>query len=168
VTGPISSYFAESNRLLQSELAESMNSNRAVDVSKFDAFRHRLLRQVSIEEKILMPALVQKLGLVPEFRSGLRKDHAGIAALCVPTPCKEWVENLRDLFSFHCRIEAAPDGFFSQCDVTFGDEAAMIVELVKKVPALKLAPFNEGPRVRILLARLLEDAGISETYLVSH
>ncbi len=54
-----------------------------------------------------MPALIRALRRPPDDRPGLRKDHAGIAALCVPRPEREWVENLIDLLDERYRVEEA-------------------------------------------------------------
>jgi hypothetical protein len=102
-------------RLLAAEHAESRAKlmachlcNGEVDLRRFDDFRQALPRHIAIEEKVLMPALTKVLGKAPLFQNGLRMDHAGIAALCIPTPTSEWLDDLKELLEHHQRVEEAP------------------------------------------------------------
>lgn len=166
--GPIADYYAQGNKRLLALLDKCILGDGRIDRSQFDFFRHQLLRQVSSEEKILAPALAAKLGHQPPDREGLRKDHAAIAALCVPTPCEEWVENLSELLVHHNRLEESADGFFALCDRSLADDAKSIVLAVSTLPPLRLGPFNDGPLVRQLLARVLAESGIAGTTQVPH
>jgi hypothetical protein len=100
----VSTVLREQHHLLRAELTAWLATN-GLGVAAFDLFRHHLLWNVSVEERVVMPALIRALGRPPDDRPGLRKDHAGIAALCVPRPEREWVENLRDLLDEHYRVE---------------------------------------------------------------
>ncbi len=102
----VSTVLREQHHLLRAELTAWLATN-GLGVAAFDLFRHHLLWHVSVEERVVMPALIRALGRPPDDRPGLRKDHAGIAALCVPRPEREWVENLRDLLDEHYRVEGA-------------------------------------------------------------
>lgn len=157
----VSTVLREQHERLRSELAACLAS-RALDVAAFDRFRHHLLWHVSVEERIVMPALIRALGRPPDDRNGLRKDHAGIAALCVPRPEREWVENLRDLLDEHYRIEEAPGGFLSRCDETLVSTLndRVVVDL-EAHPKLTLAAFRKGPSVRAQVAEVLRLTGIT-------
>ncbi|MDP3235801.1 MAG: hemerythrin domain-containing protein [Myxococcales bacterium] len=157
----VSAVLREQHRVLRMELSACL-SGGGLDVTAFDLFRHHLLWHVSVEERVVMPALIRALGRPPDDRLGLRKDHAGIAALCVPRPEREWVENLRDLLDEHYRVEEAPTGFLSRCDdvlvSTLNDRVVVDIE---KHPPLKLAPFRKGPSVRAQVAEVLRLTGIT-------
>lgn len=162
MSGPISRYFIAQHEAVRALLDRCLVGEASVDAVRFDEFRHRLLKLISVEERVLFPALVRRLGHPPVFRNALRKDHAGIAALCVPVPEREWVENLRDLLDHHARVEAAPGGFYEACDQALTDEMESLLAAMEALPPLTLAPFNAGPRVRELIARVLSATGITE------
>jgi hypothetical protein len=144
----------------QAKLAACHRGNGEVDLKRFDEFRHVLLRHIAIEEKVLMPALAKALGKPPLFQNGLRKDHAGIAALCVPTPTREWLEDLRDLLEHHQRVEEAPGSFYALLDEHVGGDPHLH-EAVASFPPLKLPDFERGPRVRALLEEVMSQTGIT-------
>lgn len=131
-----------------------------VDLQKFDDFRHRLLRHIAIEEKVLRRALVKKLGVEPLFQNGLRRDHAGIASLCVPLPNREWLENLKEQLAHHNRVEEAPGGFYELVEkVCDPDE---LLKQIAAMPEVKLPPFQTGHGVREQFKRVLIDTGIKD------
>lgn len=145
----------------QVKLATCLLPGGGVDLRRFDEFRHGLLRHIAIEEKLLMPALARALGASPLFQNGLRKDHAGIAALCVPTPTREWVSDLKDLLAHHHRVEEAPSGFYALVDRHLGGDPHLL-EAVATFPALTLPDFARGSRVRDLLSQVLLVTGITD------
>lgn len=154
-------WMAEDHRALRSELVSTL-SGKQVALASFDRFRHHLLWHVSVEERLVMPALIKKLGHAPEYAAGLRKDHAGIAALCVPRPEREWVENLRDLLDEHYRVEESAGGVYELCDRLFSDdEQTELVAAIERHPAVQLGAFTEGPSVRAQLNEVLRVVGIS-------
>jgi len=155
-------------RLLAAEHADSQARLRvcvrpdgSVDLKHFDAFRHALLRHIAIEEKVLMPALTRAVGRSPLFQNGLRKDHAGVAALCVPTPTREWLEDLRELLEHHQRVEEATGGFYALVDEHLGGDPALL-DAVASYPQLTLPDFVRGPKVRELLQQVLALTGITD------
>lgn len=158
--GLISAHFARTHLELEAALRACLRQPGKVDVARFDVFRHLLLRHIAQEEKVLFPALIAKLGRPPLFRNALRKDHAGLAALCVPLPDREWVDNLGELFEHHCAIEEGPGGFYELCDEALTEEAGAVLAAADALAPLKLAPFNAGPWVRTLLVDVLKITGI--------
>ena len=157
----VSSVLRAQHQQLRAELSACLASH-GVDVAAFDLFRHHLLWHVSVEERVVMPSLIRALGRPPDDRPGLRKDHAGIAALCVPRPEREWVENLRDLLDEHYRVEEAPGGFLSRCDeVLVSTLNDRVVADIEEHPTLTLAPFRKGPSVRAQVAEVLRLTGIT-------
>jgi hypothetical protein len=84
--GRISAVLTAMHDGLRRDLDACLLPGGGVDLERFDRYRHTLLRHISLEEQVLMPALIAARGRPPDFRNGLRKDHAGIAALCVPAP----------------------------------------------------------------------------------
>ena len=157
----VSTVLRAQHQLLRGELSACL-ATHGLDVVAFDLFRHHLLWHVSVEERVVMPSLIRALGRPPDDRPGLRKDHAGIAALCVPRPEREWVENLRDLLDEHYRVEEAPGGFLSRCDeVLVSTLNDRVVADIEAHPTLTLAPFRKGPSVRAQVAEVLRLTGIT-------
>ena len=145
---------------LRAELSACFIS-AGVDAERFDTFRHHLLWHVSVEERVVMPALVAASRAPPLWRNGLKKDHAGIAALCVPRPELEWLENLRDLLDAHYRVEEG--GLLSTCDEVFTAAVdARVVAAMLEHPPLTLAPYRRGPSVRGHIAALLQMLGVTQ------
>jgi hypothetical protein len=159
--GRISAVLTAMHDGLRRDLDACLLSGGGVDLERFDRYRHQLLRHISLEEQVLMPALIAALGRPPDFRNGLRKDHAGIAALCVPAPEREWLENLRDLLDEHYRIEEEPGGFLDLCDQVLEPRTEAVLAAVERHPTPKLAPFKRGRPVRDQLRSVLLATGIS-------
>lgn len=159
----VSGVLREQHRELSTAIRRCLGDDGSVEVALFDEFRHQLLRHISIEERIVMPAVIKAIGRAPDDRNGLRKDHAGIAALCVPLPEREWVENLRDLLDEHYRVEEGPGGFLSRCDeVLVSTLNDRVLQDIDAHPRFKLAPFRKGPSVRAQVELLFRLTGISE------
>lgn len=150
-------------RALRRHLRACLRPGGAVDATAFDAFRHRLLRHVTLEERVFAPALAAALGAPPPGREALRAEHAALAALCLPPPCRQWVEDLAELLEHHHRQEHAPGGFFALAHGALRDEAALARAAARLRP-LVLPPFEAGPRVRELLRRVLWETGVSTDY----
>lgn len=145
-------------RLLAAEHAESRAKlmachlcNGEVDLRRFDDFRQALPRHIAIEEKVLMPALTKVPGKAPLFQNGLQMDHAGIAALCIPTPTSKWLDDLKELLEHHQRVEEAPESFHA---LVAG--RLHILEAVSTFPQLELPGF-----VRARLENVLALTGIT-------
>ncbi|MBL8921372.1 MAG: hemerythrin domain-containing protein [Myxococcaceae bacterium] len=157
----VAGFLREQHRALAVSLRRALTPDGGVDVDAFDEFRHALLWHVSVEERVVMPAIVRALGRAPDDRRSLRKDHAGIVALCVPLPEREWVENLRDLLDEHYRVEEEPGGFLARCDeVLVSSLNDRVLADIDAHPPIKVATFRKGPSVRAQLAHLLKATGL--------
>jgi hypothetical protein len=159
--GPISAAFVSEHRALARLLARSLLPTGEVDVKRFDTFRRRLLRHIAAEEKVLLPALERKLGRPPLCRDSLRREHAGLAAMCVLTPDGAWLVELQGLLAHHHRVEESRDGFFALCDAHLADEAPALRKACAALPPLTLASLQPGRGVRQQLAEVLQETGLS-------
>lgn len=144
----------------QGKLQACVRADGTVDLERFNEFRHGLLRHIAIEETLVMPALARILGAEPVMRKAQRREHAGIAALCVPTPSLEWIEDLRELLAHHQRVEEAPDSLHDLVAQHLADDEALL-EAVKSFPRLTLPDFAHGPRVKALLQQVMVLVGLS-------
>ncbi len=161
---PLAGVLARQHVVLRERLDACLPVPGVVDVDGFDEFRRALLRHVRDEEGIIIPALVEAMGAEPAFRAGLRKDHVGIAALCVPLPEREWVENLRDLLDEHYRTEEAPGGFVDLCHQHLSGRATELLAAMAVAPALELPAFRKGPGVKERFDQVLMAIGVVQPF----
>lgn len=161
MTGPIATVFAAEHQALRAMLRDCLATPAGVDLARFEQFRQALLHHIAVEEKVLLPALERKLGHPTLMHEAMRKDHAGVAALCVPAPNRAWVEALQLQLEEHHRVEEGDHGFFALCDLWIADEAPAVLAAAREFPPLHLTPFNDGRRVRDHLAEVLEATGLA-------
>src|SRR5438094_3944728 len=87
MTGNIYRYLADDHVRLDDALRRVTEDAGRIEMQAYAEFRAGLLRHISIEEKILLPAARAARGGKPlPMVSKLRLDHGALAALLVPTP----------------------------------------------------------------------------------
>jgi hypothetical protein len=118
------------------------------DPEAYHAFRAGLLRHISMEEKILMPAMRTR---VPRR---LHQDHGAIASLLVPTPNPEILKAIRTILERHNPLEEGEAGLYRLCDEALG---ADVLARLQSAPEVPLMPNSDGPLVRQHVARLLQE-----------
>lgn len=146
--GPIHRFLTEDHARLDALLAEAVAAPGGIDLAAYGAFREGLLRHVALEEKILLPAARAARGgePVPQARR-LRVDHGAIAALLVPTPTRELAGELRKILGPHDGVEEGEGGLYDACDALLSGEAGAILERMRAYPRVKVARYQDGPRV---------------------
>ncbi len=145
---PIARFLASDHERLDALLARAVRAPGAVDRAAFDAFRAGLLRHIAIEEKILFPAVRAASGGEPhpDWRR-LRVEHGAMTSLLVPPPTEELVAEIRSILGPHNLAEERPGALYESCDALLQREAAALVERMRTYPAVKVAPYRDGPRV---------------------
>lgn len=161
MSSPITAHFAEAERVLGAALGKVLRPP-VIDVAQFDLFRRLLLHRIAAEERVLFPALIRKLGQPPLFREAIRKDHVGLAALCVPLPDREWVEGLGSQLEGHSGVE---EGLYQLSDQVLHGEAASVIAALQALPPVKVAPFHAGPWGRQLVADVLAATGLGGSFV---
>lgn len=161
--GPIAAYFAEGERSLEKAFENCLRPPH-LDVAQFDLFRRQLLQRIAAEERILFPALLRKLGQPPLSREAIRRDHAGLASLCVTVPDREWIESLGSQLEAHVGVE---EGIYELSDEVLKSEAKTVVAALVALPPLKVAPFHAGRWGRELLTDVLAAIGLEAPASVS-
>lgn len=139
---------------------------RAVaDPEKFDndayaEFRAGLLKHISIEEKILLPATQRFRGGTPlPIAAKIRLDHGALAALMVPPPSKVLISTLRAILTAHNKLEEEVEGLYEASESAIGknvDELLSMMHAAAKVPVL---PHNPDPKALEATRRAVERAG---------
>ena len=146
--GPIEHHLSEDHLRLERLLRQAVATPGAFDRPAFDAFRAGLLRHIGIEEKVLLPATREARGGQPlPIARRLRIEHGAIASLLVPTPSPELVAEIRKILEPHNALEEDPGGLYQTCDALLGAGSAEIVERMRAYPPVKVAAYNDGPRV---------------------
>ncbi len=146
--GPIFEFLAKDHARLDALLTQAVARPDQVDLAVFGAFREGLLRHIALEEKILLPAARTARGgePLPQARR-LRIDHGAIAALLVPTPTSEVAGEIRKILGPHNEVEEGEGGLYRECDALLSAEAGAIVERMRAYPPVKVARYQDGPRV---------------------
>lgn len=146
--GPIERFLSDDHSRLDGLLTRAVADPAALDRASYDAFRAGLLRHIALEEKVLLPAAREALGgeALPLARR-LRVEHGAIASLLVPTPTHALVTEIRKILEPHNLLEEAPDGLYATCDRLLSGRAEELVARLAAYPPVKVAAYNDGPRV---------------------
>jgi hypothetical protein len=102
MSGPLTDFLAGDHTRLDRLLQQAMTAAGAVDRAAYAKFRAGLLKHISLEEKILLPAAQHWQGGDPlPLAAKLRLDHGALAALLVPTPTPAIIAAVRTVLVAH-------------------------------------------------------------------
>ncbi|MBL9088558.1 MAG: hemerythrin domain-containing protein [Planctomycetia bacterium] len=159
VAGPISRYLADDHSRLDAVLRRATAPSGEVDRAAYASFRAGLLRHISMEEKILLPAARRaRRGEALPIAAQLRRDHAALASLLVPTPTPEILRLLRELLDVHNPLEEGPSGVYEACDLLLAADAEALAACLRRSPEVRVAPHYDGPRLHGHVGALLRAA----------
>lgn len=156
--GPLERFLEADHTRLDRLLGAAGADPERIRLEPFDEFRAGILRHISIEEKLLLPALIEAShGRRPAVAELLRADHSAIAALLVPPPTPTVLAELRSILERHNSCEEGPGGLYARCDVALGPAAALdLLERIEAHPEVRLKAYRDDPRVQAGLRRSLE------------
>jgi hypothetical protein len=138
----------------------AMAAADAIDRAAYAEFRAGLLRHISLEEKILLPAAQRWQGGDPlPMAATLRLDHGALAALLVPTPTPTIIAAIRTVLAAHNALEEGPGGVYERCEQLAGAEAGALLAQLQAAPEVPVAPYSDGPQVMRVVRRALARAG---------
>lgn len=142
---PLARWLVADHRAIDA-LLERAAACTPIDLATYQLFRARLLRHIAIEEKVLFPAAQRARGGVPLARADeLRRQHAAITSLLVPTPDGPLVAELRSLLDPHDRMEEGPLGVYAECEQLIGARWPEVLEQARSYPAVKVARHVDRP-----------------------
>jgi Hemerythrin HHE cation binding domain len=157
---PLTSFLAGDHARLDGLLRQALTAGGAVDRAASADFRAGLLRHISLEEKILLPAAQRWQGGDPlPMAATLRRDHGALAALLVPTPTPAIIAALRTILAAHNALEAGPGGVYEHCEQLAGTEVDALLAQLQAAPDVPVAPYSDGPQVMSVVYRALARAG---------
>lgn len=160
VPGRLYRFLADDHRRLEGLLAELAGQADIAGDDRYAQFRQGLLRHIAMEEKVLLPFAREKRGGEPlEVAARIRLDHGAIAALLAPTPTAQLIATLRTILAAHNPIEEGPGGLYETCEGLAGSELDALVERLRAVPEVKLAPLSDSPRALRSMKEAVERAG---------
>ena len=158
--GGIYRYLADDHARLDALLRRAFANSEEIDLEAYELFRAGLLRHIAMEEKILLPAAQDARGGEPlAVASKLRLDHGAFAALLVPRPTPAIGATIRAILTDHNPLEEGAEGLYPTCDALLGNREEELVARLRSAPEVKLAPFNEDPRIMEVTRRALARAG---------
>jgi hypothetical protein len=159
MAGPIHEYLEKDHARLDALLHQSGARLGEIEGSSYAAFRAGLLRHIGLEEKILLPAARRARGGIPlPIAAQLRRDHAALAALLVPTPTREIIDTIREILTRHNPLEENCGGFYETCEDVLASDLDVVAAQLRAAPEVPVAPHFDGPRVREHIRSLLDDA----------
>jgi len=136
------------------------------ELAAYDQFRRELLRHISMEEKVLLPAAERVRGAPLAEAARLRLDHGALAALMMPSPQPRIVRAIRGVLARHNPIEETPGGVYDVCETLAGAEAADLLAALQATPQVPVKPHLDSPRVyealRHALARACYDEHLAD------
>lgn len=156
----ISRFLADDHVRLDGLLRRAVVDPVHIDRTAYAEFRAGQLKHISMEEKILLPAAKRANDGEPlPIAAKLRRDHAAIAALLVPTPTPAIVATLRTILNDHNAIEEDPGGLYGTCDEILAAEADEILVRLRAAPEVRVNQHADTLLVFGAARRALERAG---------
>jgi hypothetical protein len=160
MSGPLATFLAGDHARLDGLLRRAMTEASMIDRAAYAEFRAGLLRHISLEEKILLPAAQRWQGGDPlPMAAKLRLDHGALAALLVPTPTPAIIAVIRTVLAAHNALEEGPGGVYERCEHLAGAEADALLAQLRAAPEVPVAPYADGPQVMSVVRRALARAG---------
>src|SRR5262245_3344548 len=160
MSGPLTTFLAGDHARLDGLLRRAIAAGGAIDRAASAEFRAGLLKHISLEEKILLPAAQRWQGGDPlPLAAKLRLDHGALAALLVPTPTPAVIGALRTVLTAHNALEEGPGGVYERCEQLAGAEADALLSQLHAAPEVPVAPYSDGPQVMSVVHRALVRAG---------
>jgi hypothetical protein len=156
----VSDYLSADHDRLEILLARASATPGKMEMEAYEEFRRGLLRHISIEEKILLPAIARLQEGVPSRLAGrLRRDHGALAALLVPPPTPAIIRTLLAILGPHNALEESGEGVYSRLDKLAGEAVEKIVRQMIAAPEVRTMPHNPRPEVLEATRRALTRAG---------
>lgn len=152
-------YLATDHDRLERLLDEAV-AGHAIAIEPYEQFRRGILRHIGIEERILIPAILQARGDASSPDADrLRLDHGAIVALLVPPPNAAIIRTLRHILGPHNELEEGEKGIYRVLETMDGPNTAALVAKMKAAGEVPVMPFNAKPDVLEVTKRALARAG---------
>ncbi|MGH7932434.1 MAG: hemerythrin domain-containing protein [Candidatus Binataceae bacterium] len=135
-------------------------------IESYQQFREGLLRHISIEEKILLPAAQRCGGGAPLPLAGrLRLDHGALATLMMLPPSGSTFRAVRAVLDAHNPLEESPGGAYERCEGLIGPELDDLLVRCEIAPQVPVSPWVDSSKVVAAAQRVLLRAGYGSILL---
>ena len=158
--GVLYQYLSGDHDRLDALLESAVARPGVIDMEPYSEFRKGLLRHISMEEKIVLPAIAKwQGGKKAAIAERLRLDHGAIVSLLVPPPSPSIILTLRSIFAVHNPIEEQEGGLYQLFETLAASDAARMLAELKAAPAVLVLPHNEQPDILEVTKRSVSRAG---------
>ena len=160
MAGPVYSFLAHDHERLDALLDRALADPEKIDDNAYAKFRAGLLKHISIEEKILLPAAQRLRGGTPlPIAARIRLDHGALVALMVPPPTRTLVSTIRSILTVHNRLEEEVDGLYEASEYAIGKTIDELLTMMQNATDVPVLPHNPDPKVLEATHRAVERAG---------
>ena len=160
IHGPLYEYLTNDHNMLDALLDFAIEEPGVIEMEAYSDFRKRLLRHISIEEKIVLPAIERwQGGKKAPMADRLHSDHGAIVSLMVPPPTRPLIRTLQSIFTAHNPIEEGEGGLYELFENLAGSEMDKYLELMKSAPEVRVLPHNDRPDLLEFAKQNLTRAG---------
>jgi hypothetical protein len=160
LSGVLYQYLSSDHDRLDRLLERAAARPGAIDMESYSEFRKRLLRHISIEEKIVFPAIRRRRSDESErLMDRLHLDHAAIVSLMVPPPSASIILTLKSIFAAHNPLEEDEDGLYDLFEASVETGSDKTLEEITAAPAVSVLPHNQKPELLELAKEALRRAG---------
>ena len=160
MSGVLYQYLSSDHDRLDDLLERATAKPGIIDEEYYADFRNRLLRHISIEEKIVLPAIARWQGeQKAALAERLHLDHGAIVSLMVPPPKPIHHPDVEVCF---CRPQSTRGGhscLYEIFEKLAGSETDSMLEELKSAPAVPVLPHNSKPELLELAKQALARAG---------
>jgi hypothetical protein len=165
--GPIRRFMAQEHAHLDSLLRHAtLPADGAIDMDSYNDFRKGLLRHISLEEKILLPAIQRLRGGEPlPIAAQLRLEHGALASLLVPPPTDAILAAIRLVLERHNPLEEGAGGLYEIFDQMLEPAVEEVLAQLRAAPEVPVSANVGGPKVMAAAQRSLQRAGFPESLL---
>ena len=158
--GALFQYLADDHERLELLFQRAIARPGAVEAESYHEFRNGLLRHISIEEKIVLPAIAKWQGGKKAAIAGrLRLDHGALVALLAPPPTPSIMLTIRSILEVHNKLEEQEDGIYTLLDDLVGPETETMLAQLKTARPVAVLPNNEKPEVLEVAKKAVARAG---------
>jgi hypothetical protein len=158
--GILTRYLADDHDRLDGLLRRALRTPGSIDPGPYAEFRAGLLHHISMEEKVMLPAVARlQGGRQAEVAARLRLDHGAIVALMVPSPTPSTVATLLYILGVHNELEEKDGGVYELVDTLAGPEAEALLRQLRETPPVPVLPHNDRPGIIDATRRAVARAG---------
>jgi hypothetical protein len=160
MAGPLYRYLADDHERLDSLFQRAVARPGAIDAESYHEFRKGLLRHISMEEKIVLPAIARwQGGKKAAIAERLRLDHGALVALLAPPPTLSIMLTIRSILDVHNELEEGENGLYRLLDDMAGAETETMLAQLKEAPPVAVLPNNHKPEVLDAAKKAVARAG---------